>query len=85
MDMSEKLWQVYNRLDPVSLENLLAEVKTSSVTKNPFQMNRINQNVFIELGAAVGLSQMINVLKRSHEVLSSDPCGSCSSSGPGVF
>ncbi|XP_037551131.1 dynein axonemal assembly factor 9 [Nematolebias whitei] len=25
MDMSEKLWQVYNRLDPVSLENLLAE------------------------------------------------------------
>uniref|UniRef100_A0A3Q2T0H0 Dynein axonemal assembly factor 9 n=1 Tax=Fundulus heteroclitus TaxID=8078 RepID=A0A3Q2T0H0_FUNHE len=25
VDMSEKLWQVYNRLDPVSLDNLLAE------------------------------------------------------------
>ncbi|XP_069575652.1 dynein axonemal assembly factor 9 [Brachyistius frenatus] len=25
MDMSEKLWQVYNRLDPVSLDNLLTE------------------------------------------------------------
>ncbi|KAM4541668.1 dynein axonemal assembly factor 9 isoform 1-T1 [Odontesthes bonariensis] len=25
MDMSEKLWQVYNRLDPVSLDNLLKE------------------------------------------------------------
>ncbi|XP_058470731.1 uncharacterized protein C20orf194 homolog [Solea solea] len=25
MDMSEKLWQVYNRLDPVSLDSLLAE------------------------------------------------------------
>ncbi|CAN9502622.1 unnamed protein product [Ophioblennius macclurei] len=25
MDMSEKLWQVYNRLDPVSLDRLLAE------------------------------------------------------------
>ncbi|KAM8915794.1 dynein axonemal assembly factor 9 isoform 1-T1 [Spinachia spinachia] len=25
MDMSEKLWKVYNRLDPVSLENLLTE------------------------------------------------------------
>uniref|UniRef100_A0A3Q3IIW6 Uncharacterized protein n=1 Tax=Monopterus albus TaxID=43700 RepID=A0A3Q3IIW6_MONAL len=25
MDMSEKLWQVYNRLDPVSLDQLLAE------------------------------------------------------------
>lgn len=27
MDMSEKLWQVYNRLDPVSLDSLLAEVQ----------------------------------------------------------
>lgn len=26
MDMSENLWQVYNRLDPVSLDNLLTEV-----------------------------------------------------------
>ncbi|XP_045917900.1 dynein axonemal assembly factor 9 [Micropterus dolomieu] len=25
MDMSEKLWQVYNRLDPVSLDNVLTE------------------------------------------------------------
>lgn len=25
MDMSERLWQVYNRLDPVSLDNLLSE------------------------------------------------------------
>ncbi|KAM7376359.1 hypothetical protein PAMP_006100 [Pampus punctatissimus] len=25
MDMSERLWQVYNRLDPVSLDNLLTE------------------------------------------------------------
>ncbi|XP_028251377.1 dynein axonemal assembly factor 9 [Parambassis ranga] len=25
VDMSEKLWQIYNRLDPVSLDNLLAE------------------------------------------------------------
>ncbi|XP_041827868.1 uncharacterized protein C20orf194 homolog [Melanotaenia boesemani] len=25
MDMSEKLWQVYNRLDPVSLDNLITE------------------------------------------------------------
>lgn len=29
MDMSEKLWQVYNRLDPVSLDNLLTEVTLS--------------------------------------------------------
>lgn len=26
MDMSEKLWQVYNRLDPVSLDSVFTEV-----------------------------------------------------------
>lgn len=26
MDMSEKLWQVYNRLDPVSLNQVITEV-----------------------------------------------------------
>lgn len=26
IDMSEKLWQVYNKLDPVSLEHFLSEV-----------------------------------------------------------
>ncbi len=28
MDMSEKLWQVYHRLDPVSLSNVFTEVTT---------------------------------------------------------
>uniref|UniRef100_A0A8D3A1V2 Dynein axonemal assembly factor 9 n=1 Tax=Scophthalmus maximus TaxID=52904 RepID=A0A8D3A1V2_SCOMX len=31
MDMSEKLWQVYTRLDPVSLDSLLTEVSLTSV------------------------------------------------------
>lgn len=31
VDMSQKLWQVYNRLDPVSLESLLTEVKFSFI------------------------------------------------------
>lgn len=31
MDISEKLWQVYNRLDPVSLDSLLAEVPLTSI------------------------------------------------------
>lgn len=28
MDMSEKLWQVYNRLDPVSLNQVITEVRS---------------------------------------------------------
>lgn len=40
MDMSEKLWQVYSRLDPVSLDNLLAEVTVSLIIcrQFPFSM-----------------------------------------------
>lgn len=30
MDMSEKLWQVYNRLDPVSLNRLVTEVRSGA-------------------------------------------------------
>lgn len=30
MDMSEKLWQVYNRLDPVSLDQVITEVCSAS-------------------------------------------------------
>lgn len=38
MDMSENLWQVYNRLDPVSLDNLLAEVTMSLIFCQLYQI-----------------------------------------------
>lgn len=40
MDMSEKLWQVYNRLDPVSLNQVLTEVRSG--TRVPANENVVN-------------------------------------------
>lgn len=34
MDMSEKLWQVYNRLDPVSLNQVITEVTILNTRPN---------------------------------------------------
>lgn len=36
MDMSEKLWRVYNRLDLVSLNQLIAEVAQPHLRWKPF-------------------------------------------------
>lgn len=35
MDMSEKLWQVYSRLDPVSLNQVITEVRSGPSAAGP--------------------------------------------------
>lgn len=54
MDMSEKLWQVYNRLDPVSLDSLLAEV--------PLDFHRILLHKNVHVYRAADFIKMISSL-----------------------
>lgn len=55
MDMSEKLWQVYNRLDPVSIDHLLIEVILSYFFFCRLNFENILLNVFLSRSSLIML------------------------------